>query len=293
MHHDSPDERSIEAPAMMEAIALPVPFRSIRRFFRTPKGILILVFAALMAIAVPVAGTSTVLPGVLGATAAAVIVDVGIVWVMKGGWSFPSGALLTGLIIAMVLSPIEPFYVPIFTSILAIVSKHLFRTRLANVFNPAALGIVVASVIFSGGQSWWGALPTLGVVAVVVLVAAGLFVGDRINKLPLILMFLGCYFGMFTIASVFGDPTRIAEIFRTPDLQAVLFFAFFMVDDPPTCPVKYRDQLIFAMIVATASYAVFMFFGVVYYLPAGLLIANGWEAWRRSTSVSSRATATA
>lgn len=278
---------------MMEALALPVPFRSIRRFFRTPKGILILVFAALMAIAVPVAGTSTVLPGVLGATAAAVIVDVGIVWVMKGGWSFPSGALLTGLIIAMVLSPIEPFYVPIFTSILAIVSKHLFRTRLANVFNPAALGIVVASVIFSGGQSWWGALPTLGVVAVLVLVAAGLFVGDRINKLPLILMFLGCYFGMFTIASVFGDPTRIAEIFRTPDLQAVLFFAFFMVDDPPTCPVKYRDQLIFAMIVATASYAVFMFFGVVYYLPAGLLIANGWEAWRRSTSVSSRATATA
>lgn len=283
----------LEPKAMMEAVALPVPLRTARRFFRTPKGILVIVFAVLMSIAVPVAGTSTVMPGILGATAAAVIVDVGIVWAMRGRWSFPSGALLTGLIVAMVLSPIEPFYVPIFTSILAIVGKHLFRTRLANVFNPAALGIVVASIIFAGGQSWWGALPTLGVVAILVLVAAGLFIGDRINKLPLILMFLGCYFGMFTIASLFGDPGRVAEIFRTPDIQAVLFFAFFMVDDPPTCPVKYRDQVMFALIVATACYAVFMFLGVVYYLPAGLLVGNAWEAWRRSRSIGSRAAAAA
>ncbi len=278
---------------MMEAIAIPVSFRSARKFFRTPKGLLVIVFAALMAIAVPVAGASAVAPGIAGATLAAVIVDVAIVWAMRGTWSFPSGALLTGLIIAMVLSPIEPFYVPIFTSILAIVSKHLFRTRLANVFNPAAVGIVVASIIFAGGQSWWGALPTLGIVAVLVLVAAGLFIGDRINKLPLILMFLGCYFGMFTIASLFGDPGRVAEIFRTPDVQAVLFFAFFMVDDPPTCPIKYRDQVLFAVIVATACYAVFMFLGVVYYLPAGLLVGNAWEAWRRSRSIAPRATAAA
>ena len=278
---------------MMEAIAMPVSFRFARKFFRTPKGLLVIVFAALMAIAVPVAGASAVAPGIAGATLAAVIVDVAIVWAMRGTWSFPSGALLTGLIIAMVLSPIEPFYVPIFTSILAIVSKHLFRTRLANVFNPAAVGIVVASIIFAGGQSWWGALPTLGIVAILVLVAAGLFIGDRINKLPLILMFLGCYFGMFTIASLFGDPGRVAEIFRTPDVQAVLFFAFFMVDDPPTCPIKYRDQVLFAVIVATACYAVFMFLGVVYYLPAGLLVGNAWEAWRRSRSIAPRATAAA
>ncbi len=278
---------------MMEAIVLPTPFRTMRRFLRTPKGILLIVFAGLLAIAIPAAGTSTVAPGLIGAMLAAAIVDVGIAWAMRGEWIFPSGALLTGIIIAMVLSPFEPFYVPIFTSILAIVSKHLFRTRLANVFNPAAAGIVVAAIIFSGGQSWWGALPTLGVVAVTVLVAAGIFIGDRINKLPLILMFLGSYFAMFTIASLAGSPALVAEIFRTPDLQAVLFFAFFMLDDPPTCPVKYRDQVIFALIVATASYAVFMFFGVVYYLPAGLLVGNAWEAWRRSRATGARAVATA
>ena len=31
---------------------------------------------------------------------------------------------------------------------------------------------------------------------------------------------------------------RVAEIFRAPDLHAVLFFAFFILTDPPTSPIE-------------------------------------------------------
>lgn len=73
----------------------------------------------------------------------------------------------------------------------------------------------------------------------------------------------------------------MAEIFRTPDIEAVLYFAFFILTDPPTSPAKYRDQIICGLIVAVVSYALFELAGVVYYLLAGVLVGNVWEAWRR------------
>jgi hypothetical protein len=73
----------------------------------------------------------------------------------------------------------------------------------------------------------------------------------------------------------------VAEIFRTPDLQMALYFAFFILTDPPTSPVKNRDQVICGVIVAFVSYGVFEWVGAAYYLLAGVLAGNLWEAWRR------------
>ena len=106
----------------------------------------------------------------------------------------------------------------------------------------------------------------------------------RVNKLPLVLAFLGSYFLLFTSHAFLGDPKRVAEVFRTPDLQAVLYFAFFILTDPPTSPVKYPDQVVCGALVAAASYAVFEWVGAAYYLLAGVLIGNVWEAWRRTRS---------
>jgi Na+-translocating ferredoxin:NAD+ oxidoreductase RnfD subunit len=255
--------------------------RNVERFFVSPKGILLVILGFITLLAIPGQGASTALPGVLSAMAAAAVVDVAIARLSRKAWIFPSGALLSGLIIALVLSAQEPWIVPIATAVLAVTSKNLFRTRLANVFNPAALALVLAAVLFNSGHSWWGALPDLGWSGIPVLLLAGWFIADRVNKLPLVLVFLGTYFSLFTVASFAGDPAQVAEIFRAPDLQAVLFFAFFMLDDPPTCPIRYADQVQFGLIVAFASYTLFMIFGWVYFLPAALLIGNVREAWRR------------
>mgnify|MGYP003346951963 CR=1 FL=1 len=110
----------------------------------------------------------------------------------------------------------------------------------------------------------------------------GIYITDRVNKMPLVLAFLGVYFLLFTgTAFAAGDPRKFVEIYRAPDIHAVLYFAFFMLTDPPTAPIKYRDQIICGVIVAVVSYAVFEKFGVVYFLLAGVLVGNVWEAWRR------------
>ena len=87
--------------------------------------------------------------------------------------------------------------------------------------------------------------------------------------------------GRMSNCAFVSDPGWVSEVFRTPDVQAVLYFAFFILTDPPTSPVTSRDQLVFAAIVAVTSFAIFEWMGAVYYLLAGVLVGNVWEAWRR------------
>ncbi len=270
--------------------------RRAKRFFKTPKGLLTIILVALAAIAAPGEGMRIVLPGLLGAIIAAGLVDCVILRVRNKGWEFPSGAVLTAMIVAMVLRAQEPWYVVALTSVTAIVSKYVFRSRHANVFNPAALAIIASFYIFHTGQSWWGALTEVPLVTQAVLLLAGLFITDRVNKMPLVLTFLGTYFLLFTVMAFAGDPRWVSEIYRSPDLEAALFFAFIILTDPPTSPAKYPDQLICGVMVAAVSFLFFELAGVVYYLLAGVLVGNVWEAWRRvhrrSTSTFPRGTGT-
>jgi Na+-translocating ferredoxin:NAD+ oxidoreductase RnfD subunit len=217
----------------------------------------------------------------LSAVIVAGLLDAVILRTKHTRWAFPSGAVLTALFVAMVLAAQTPWYVVTATSALAILSKYTVRTRAGNVFNPAALAIVATFPIFHTGQSWWGALPEVTPIAQLVLVAAGIYIADRVNRMPLVIAFVGAYYLLFTVTAFVSDPAWVSEVFRTPDLQAVLFFALFILTDPPTSPVKYRDQIMFAVIVASASYVIFEWMGAVYYLLAGVLVGNAWEAWRR------------
>ena len=261
---------------------------ALRRFFRTPKGLLIIVLIILVALAAPGEGIESVVPGVAGAVIVAGLLDVLILRKIRNAWEFPSGAVLTGLLVAMILTPQEPWYVAACISAIGVASKYVARTRSANVFNPAALALVATFYFFDTGQSWWGALPRITPFALLALIATGVFIADKVNRIPLALVFLGAYFLLFTLTAYLGDPVKVAEIFRAPDLHAVLFFAFFILTDPPTSPVKYADQIVCGVIVALVSYAIFEWLGAAYYLLGGLLVGNIWEAWNRSQSVSRR-----
>lgn len=255
--------------------------RKAKKFIKTPKGMLTVILVLLAAIAAPGQGLRALLPGLLSAMLTAGITDALMLRWRKGGWEFPDGALLTAMIVAMVLRAQEPWYVVSITAVAAVLSKYLIRSRSANVFNPAALAIVASFYVFHTGQSWWGALTEVNIWLQIVLVATGAFITDRVNKTPLVLSFLGAYFLLFTLTSFIRDPRWVAEIYRSPDLEAALFFAFIILTDPPTSPAKYPDQIVCGLIVALVSFTLFEWAGVVYYLLAGVLVGNVWEAWRR------------
>ena len=253
----------------------------LRAFFRTPKGLLLPILIALVAIAATGEGVRVAAPGLFGAVLAAGMIDAIALRIRRRRWEFPDGALISALLVAMVLSAQQPWPFTAATGAIAIVSKYAFRTRAANVFNPAALAIVVTNYTFSTGQSWWGALPNVVLWVQIALVVTGVFIAQRVNKLPLVLAFLGIYYALFTGAAFLGSAVQVSEVFRTPDLQAAFFFAVFILTDPPTSPVKHSSQIVCAAIVAIVSFIVFRWIGAAYYLLAGVLVGNVWEAWRR------------
>src|SRR5580700_7336773 len=206
-------------------------WRRVRRFFKTPKGLVTIVLATLILTAAPGQSGRPVV-GLTCATIAAGLVDLLIGRRKTGTWRYPSGAVLTAIIVVMVLRAQEPWYVPTVTSVIAVLSKYCFRAQ-ANVFNPAALAMVASYYLFHAGQSWWGAETDVNVMAKLVLIGTGLFITNRVNKMPLVLTFLGAYFALFTLTAFVADPLPVAEIFRTPDLEAVLYFAFLILTDPP------------------------------------------------------------
>jgi Na+-translocating ferredoxin:NAD+ oxidoreductase RnfD subunit len=254
---------------------------SFRRFLRTPKGLLIVILALLVGIAADHEGWRVIGPGLAGAILMAGGLDALILRWRRGRWEFPDGAILTAMLVAMVLSAQQPWHYAAVTAVVAIVSKYVIRSRATNVFNPAAFALVATFYVFDTGQSWWGALPAASPFAEIVVLITGVFIADRVNKMPLILAFLGTYYALFTVTAFVGQPAVVAEVFRTPDLQAAVFFAVFILTDPPTSPVKYPDQIICGAIVAAVSYGVFEWVGAAYYLLAGVLVGNVWEAWRR------------
>lgn len=255
-------------------------WRRVRRFFNTPKGLVTIVLAILILMAAP-GQTGRPAVGLAYAAAAAGFVDLLILRWKTGDWKYPSGAVLTAAIVVMVLRAQEPWYVTTATSVIAVVSKYCFRSRGANVFNPAALAMIASYYLFHAGQSWWGAQTDVFGLAKLLMVAAGAVVANRVNKMPLVLAFLAAYFGLFALTAFASDPLKVAEIFHTPDAEAALYFAFIILTDPPTSPVRYREQAMCGVLVAAVSYAFFRWTGVVYYLLAGVTVGNVWVAWRR------------
>ena len=272
---------------MSASISTPPFVRQTIRFFRAPKGLLLVILSGVLAIAFAKLQETTLLTNVVVAAVTAAGLDMSLTYLRRRKWIIPDGAVITGMIVAFVLRPQESWLIIVTVVTVAILSKHALRTHWSNVLNPAAFALVVAALVFNTGQSWWGALPDLGVPGALIMLAIGVFLADRINKLPMILAFFGAYFTLLTIAS-FSQATTVAETFRAPDLQAALFFAFFMLDDPPSSPVRHEDQVVFGIIVAAVAYFVLLQYGGDYFLAAGLLAGNVWESARRVVVASLR-----
>ena len=239
-----------------------------------------MVLAALVLMAAPGQGGHPI-AGLACATTAAGLVDLLILRRKTGNWKYPSGAVLTAAIVVMVLRAQEPLYVTTLTSVFAILSKYCFRSRGANVFNPAALAMIASYYLFHAGESWWGAQTDTNGLAKLLMIVSGVIVANRVNKMPLVLTFLTTYFGLCTLMAFVGDALKVAELFRTPDVEAALYFALIILTDPPTSPTRYRDQMMCGALVAVVSYAFFQWADVVYFLLAGVTVGNVFVAWRR------------
>ncbi|HJP78302.1 MAG TPA: hypothetical protein VJ914_28775 [Pseudonocardiaceae bacterium] len=254
------------------------------RFARTPKGVLLGILPILIALTAPGAsggtGRAWLVAGIAAATAAAT--DLIAFAIRKHGLLLPDGALLTGLIVGMILDPSLPLWQIAAVSAGAILTKHLIRVRRGHVLNPAAAALVGAGLIGVKAQSWWGVSSAPWYLILPVLIVTGLFVTDRVNRLPMVGAYLVTYYGAAIIGLFAGLAGRLSESYQSPFVNAALFAALVMLTDPPTSPAKRTDQLRYGMVCAIAGLVFVVLARQLYFLPLGLLVGNLWVVFVRS-----------
>ena len=251
-----------------------------RKFLRTPKGTLSAIFAVLLAIAGTATGWSVVGPHLLVAILGACGVEVLAAMLMRKKLTWPTSALLSGAIVAMILTPTTPLIETLWIAGLATASKYLITTARGHIFNPAALALLVSIPLFATGQSWWGAGGDMAWPFVLLVITCGALIVDRINKFPMVLTFAGLYFGIFAVIGLI-QPTLVAEMFRAPFVQSAMFLAVFMLTDPPTSPGRYTEQVWFGALAAVTACAAQLLGAGQGYLLIGVLVPNAALAvWR-------------
>ena len=166
-------------------------------------------------------------------------VEAAILYFRTKTWKLTASSMITGLIIGHVLSSDQEWWKFLVACALAILSKYLIVFKKKHIFNPAALGIFLAMVLFGASTQWKGTYLWY------ILLPGGVYFAQKIRKLRI----LGSYF--LVSLALFGAQAIIQKI----PLRHILgylsyFYIFVMIIEPKTSPAKPRGQIIFGAGIA-------------------------------------------
>jgi Na+-transporting NADH:ubiquinone oxidoreductase subunit NqrB len=164
----------------------------------------------------------------------------------------PLSAYITGLSLGLLL---ESFALKVFVaaSAWAVASKYLLRDRERHFFNPSNFGVVAAIVLSHGTAmvapgSQWGADPRLAVF----VLAVGLMMNRRVNRLDLALAWIGGYLAMGCLRMLVGQGGLVFVLGPMTGAEFALF-TFSMMPDPKTSPPTRRGRIVWGLLIAVVD----------------------------------------
>lgn len=161
-------------------------------------------------------------------------------------------AMITGLGICLLLKG-NSLIILSFATFLAIGSKFIIRFKGTHFFNPANFGIIVSILITD--QTWispgqWGQ----NVILVYFLLAAGIMMLTKVNRMDTILSFLITFMILEYCRTCLYLGWSF-DVFTHKILNgSFLLFAFFMITDPVTTPRSNKARIIWASLVAVLTF---------------------------------------
>ena len=176
------------------------------------------------------------------------------IWTKIVGGSLTSlkSALITGLGLCLLLNSTSLLTLGL-AGALAISSKFLIRIRGKHLFNPANFGIIIAILVL--GDAWispgqWGS----NALFLFVLSVLGGFILHKIGRLETTIVFLVGLFLMEYGRTVLYQGWGMDVLFHKFSSGTLLLFSFFMITDPMTIPNAKRSRIIWALILAVATF---------------------------------------
>ena len=200
--------------------------------------------------------TLVVLSAVCSVTDAAAQRIIGLPWRIES-------SLITAHILLFVLRPtLDPAALAgiAIAGIVASLSKYLLAWRGRHIFNPAAVGATVLTVLSIwwpglGASSWWIGTPVLAAPVVVL----GLLVLLRTEKVRIVAVFLlvSVTVAVLRVSAQYqatGTDFPVSEVFwQVLWSSPFLFLGAFMLSEPLTMPPRRWQQLTIAAIVGVLA----------------------------------------
>lgn len=179
--------------------------------------------------------------------------------IRSGKLTYSPSAGITGLILAMVLSPL-PIYQQIIIALVAILQKHLIKREGRHIFNPAAFGLLFAWIVFGSVPAWWAvATPA---------VFLFLFSDYLIGRLPLSFSFYLVSTILVSAFSYFTTGVFSFSILSYP----LLFFATVMVVEPRTSAITKKGMMIEGALLGLGIFLVQQLLPIDVFIPMLLLM---------------------
>ena len=145
------------------------------------------------------------------------------------------------------------WWVAVLAATVSILSKYILRINGKHIFNPSALGIVVA-VLFTG-NAWispgqWGS----GAVIMFGVLSLGFIVVSRVQKLDVSLAFLGTFAGLIYLRQIIYLGWPMDHFVQSVSTGSLLLFSFFMITDPKTIPNHRVARILWCVAIAAVSF---------------------------------------
>lgn len=144
-------------------------------------------------------------------------------------------------------------WVAIMAAVVSIVSKYIIRIKGKHIFNPSALGIVVA--VFFTGNAWispgqWGS----GAVILFGVLSLGFVVTTRVQKLDVSLAFLGTFASLLFARQIIYLGWPMDHFIQSVSTGSLLLFSFFMITDPKTTPNHMGVRIVWSAAIAAVAF---------------------------------------
>lgn len=155
---------------------------------------------------------------------------------------------ITALILVLIIAPANPFSdLPLLigASVISMASKYILAYHRKHVFNPAALAVLLTSLVLGQQATWW-----VGTTVMVPFVAvSGFLLWRKLRKVDMVFTFmLTVLVVLFGITIFKGSDwfTQLDHIFLH---SSFLFFAVIMLTEPLTMPPTHGLQVIYGALV--------------------------------------------
>jgi len=144
-------------------------------------------------------------------------------------------------------------WVAVLAAAVSILSKYLFRINGKHIFNPSALGIVVAVLLT--GNAWispgqWGS----GTVIMFAVLSFGFIVTTRVQKLDVSIAFSGTFAGLLFLRQVIFLGWPMDHFIQSVSTGSLLLFSFFMITDPKTIPNHQVVRIFWGAAIAVVAF---------------------------------------